>query len=71
MEQQGLVRSRPRKEDLRVREVYLTEKGRQLFAQFWPVMYRRYSDVFNGISEAEYESFISVLHKVLQNVNQR
>jgi MarR family transcriptional regulator for hemolysin len=70
MEEQGLVRSRPRKEDLRVREVYLTEKGRQLFAQFWPTMYRRYSDVFTGISEAEYESFISVLHKMLQNMNQ-
>jgi MarR family transcriptional regulator for hemolysin len=70
MEQQGLVKSRPRKEDLRVREVYLTDKGRQLFAQFWPTMYRRYSDVFTGISEAEYESFISVLHKMLQNINQ-
>ena len=70
MEQQGLIKSRPRKEDLRVREVYLTDKGRQLFAAFWPAMYRRYSDVFSGISEAEYESFISVLHKMLQNVNQ-
>lgn len=69
MEEQGLIESRPRKEDLRVREVYLTEKGRQLFAEFWPAMYRRYSDVFNGVSEAEYESFISVLHKMLQNMN--
>ena len=70
MEEQGLIKSRPRKEDLRVREVYLTEEGRQLFAEFWPAMYRRYSDVFNGVSEAEYESFISVLHKMLQNMNQ-
>ena len=68
MEEQGLIKSRPRKEDLRVREVYLTEKGRQLWAEFWPSMYRRYSDVFNGVSEAEYESFISVLHKMLQNM---
>jgi MarR family transcriptional regulator for hemolysin len=70
MEEQGLIKSRPRKGDLRVREVYLTEKGRQLFAEFWPVMYKRYSDVFNGVSEAEYEAFISVLHKMLQNVGQ-
>jgi MarR family transcriptional regulator for hemolysin len=70
MEEQGLIKSRPRKEDLRVREVYLTEKGRQLFAQFWPSMYRRYSNVFSGVSESEYESFISVLHKMLHNVNQ-
>ena len=70
MEEQGLIKSRPRKEDLRVREVYLSEKGRQLFAQFWPSMYRHYSNVFNGVSESEYESFISVLHKMLQNMNQ-
>ncbi|MGE0007144.1 MAG: MarR family winged helix-turn-helix transcriptional regulator [Parvibaculaceae bacterium] len=70
MEEQGLVESRPRKEDLRVREVYPTEKGRELFAAFWPAMYRRYSDVFSSVSEAEYESFISVLHKMLQNMNQ-
>ena len=48
----------------------MQQQGRQLFAQFWPAMYRRYSNVFNGVSEAEYESFISVLHKMLQNMNQ-
>jgi DNA-binding MarR family transcriptional regulator len=70
MEEQGLIKSRPRKGDLRVREVYLTEEGRGLFAEFWPAMYRRYADVFVGVSEAEYETFISVLHKMLHNVRQ-
>lgn len=70
MEKHGLIKSRPRKGDLRVREVYLTDKGRHYFAQFWPSMYKRYSEVFEGVSEAEYETFITVLHKMLQNVNQ-
>jgi DNA-binding MarR family transcriptional regulator len=70
MEEQGLIESRPRREDLRVREVSLTDEGRRLFARFWPAMYRRYSDAFDGIGEAEYESFISVLHKMLHNMSQ-
>jgi DNA-binding MarR family transcriptional regulator len=68
MEEQGLVRSRPREGDLRVREVFLTEKGAETFRAFWPSMYRRYSQAFDGLSEAEYEAFIGILHRVLNNL---
>jgi hypothetical protein len=31
-------------------------------------MYRRYAQAFDGVSEAEYETFIGVLHRVLGNL---
>lgn len=68
MEEQGLVKSRPREGDLRVREVFLTEKGAETFRAFWPSMYRRYAQAFDGVSEAEYQGFIAVLHRVLGNL---
>lgn len=68
MDEQGLIRRMARSEDLRVREVGLTEEGREAFAQFWPKMYALYSDLFAGISETEYENMLMTLHKLIRNL---
>ncbi len=66
MERDGLVRRQNRPDDMRVREVHVTEKGREVFRRFWPTMHAAYERMFAGISDAEYETLIRLLTQVLQ-----
>jgi DNA-binding MarR family transcriptional regulator len=68
MEREGLVRRQNRPGDMRVREVHVTEKGREVFRRFWPTMHAGYERMFAGISDAEYETLIRLLTQVLHNV---
>lgn len=68
LEQQGLIRRQPRPEDMRVRDVSITEQGRQAFAKVWPTMYELFQQLFDGVEEDEYRAFISTLHRILRNV---
>ena len=68
MEAQGLVRREAHHTDNRVRQIYLTEAGRTLFDEMWPTMWNAFSAMFAGVSDSEYETFLSVLHKMLRNV---
>ncbi|WP_436637446.1 MarR family winged helix-turn-helix transcriptional regulator [Microbaculum sp. FT89] len=68
MERDGLVRRRNRRGDARVRELHLTEKGREAFREVWPVMYESLKRMFAGFSDAEYETLIGLLTRVLRNV---
>lgn len=68
LEEQGLIRRQQRDEDMRVREIHITEKGRQAFEQIWPMMYDMFVNMFDGIDEEEYKAFTGTLHKVLRNI---
>ncbi len=68
LETRKLVRRMPRANDMRVREVLVTEEGRAAFAAFWPVMFERYEKMFRDIGEEEFSQFASTLHKVLRNI---
>ena len=68
MERDGLVRRRAREDDMRVREVHVTEKGREAFKEFWPDMHAAFAKMFAGISEAEYETLVRLLTRVLRNI---
>ncbi|MEJ8572321.1 MarR family transcriptional regulator [Microbaculum marinum] len=68
MERDGLVRRKNRKGDLRVRELYLTEKGREAFRQVWPVMHGSLEHMFDGFSDEDYETLIVLLTRVLRNI---
>ena len=70
MEREGLVRRQNRSGDMRVREVHVTEKGREVFRRFWPTMHAAYERMFDGISDAEYETLIRLLTRVLKNIRQ-
>ena len=48
MEDQGLIRRQPREDDLRVREVHPTTRGREAFSRFWPKMYESFTRLFRG-----------------------
>jgi MarR family transcriptional regulator, transcriptional regulator for hemolysin len=67
MEEQGLIRRQAREDDLRVREVHPTTQGREAFARFWPTMYERFTRLFQGVGEDEYQAFIVTLHKLIRN----
>jgi DNA-binding MarR family transcriptional regulator len=49
LEEQNYIRRQARADDMRVREIYITEDGRLLFARIWPPMYEMYSHLFEGI----------------------
>src|SRR5580692_6872021 len=68
LEQQGYIRRQPRPEDMRIRDVSITEEGRAAFEKVWPTMYDLFMQMFDGVEETEYRAFISTLHKVLQNI---
>jgi len=68
LEEQGLVRRQPRAEDMRVRDVSITEEGRAAFACVWPMMYELFQQLFDGVEEKDYRAFVATLHHILRNV---
>lgn len=68
MVREGFVRRRNRPEDARVRELHLTDAGREAFRRFWPEMHEAFRRMFAGLSEAEYETLVSLLTRVLRNI---
>ena len=69
LEEQEYIRRRPRAEDLRVRDVELTQRGRDAFAKVWPMMYDLLLKMFEGIDNEEYKVFTATLHKMIQDIH--
>ncbi len=70
LEKAGLVRRSERASDGRVREIYLTDRGRAEFDRAWPVMHSYYERMFDGIAEDERAAFVGTLQRILKNVRQ-
>ena len=68
MEEQGWVRRQPRAEDMRVREVSITEAGRAALERIWPSVYDRFEQLFEGVDEEAFHSFVATLHRMLVNI---
>ena len=68
LEQQGFIQRKPRPDDLRVRDVHITEHGRDAFARVWPEMYELLMKVFEGVDSEEYSAFTATLHKLIGNI---
>ncbi len=69
LEEQGFVFRQSRTDDMRVREVRITDAGRAAFQRLWPTVYGIYKDLFDGVEPAEYDAFVVTLHKVLRNMD--
>ena len=69
--EQGLIDRRPQKGDARVREVELTNRGREIFAAYWPALYIGFTKLFSGVTEEEFNIFVQVLHKLVRNQERR
>ncbi len=68
MEEQGWVRRQPRSDDMRIRDVSITEEGRAALQKIWPAIYERFEQLFDGVDEESYRHFVATLHRMLQNV---
>jgi DNA-binding MarR family transcriptional regulator len=68
LEEQGFIQRKARPEDLRVRDVHITEAGRAAFARVWPEMYDLLLKVFEGVDNEEYSAFTGTLHKIIANI---
>jgi DNA-binding MarR family transcriptional regulator len=68
LEELGYIRRQPRPDDMRVRDVSITAKGRSAFDKVWPKMYGGLLRMFDGVEEDEYRIFLGTLHKVLRNI---
>lgn len=68
LEEQGLISRTPRPDDLRIRDVAITEEGRAVFNEVWPVMYDGLRQMFRDIDDEECRAFLNTLHKILRNV---
>jgi MarR family transcriptional regulator, transcriptional regulator for hemolysin len=68
LEEQGFIVRKPRPEDLRVRDVDITQAGRDAFARVWPTMYDLLLKLFDGVDNEEYKAFTATLHKMIANV---
>jgi DNA-binding MarR family transcriptional regulator len=68
LEEQAFIVRKPRPEDLRVRDVEITQAGRDVFAKVWPTMYDLLVKMFEGIDSEEYKAFTATMHKMMSNV---
>ena len=68
LEELGYIRRQPRPNDMRVRDVSITAKGRAAFDKVWPKMYRGLLRMFDGVEEDEYRVFLGTLRKLLRNI---
>ena len=68
LEEQGYIRRQARPDDMRVRDVSITAKGRSAFEKVWPMLYRMLLQMFDGLEEDEYRNFLGTLHKILRNI---
>ena len=68
LEEQAFIVRKPRAEDLRVRDVEITQAGRDAFARVWPTMYDLLLKMFDGIDNEEYKAFTATMHKMMSNV---
>jgi DNA-binding MarR family transcriptional regulator len=68
LEEQGFIVRKPRAEDLRVRDVDITQAGREAFSKVWPMMYDLLLKLFDGVDNEEYKAFTTTLHKVIVNI---
>jgi MarR family transcriptional regulator, transcriptional regulator for hemolysin len=68
LEEQGFIVRKPRPEDLRVRDVDITQVGRDAFARVWPTMYDLLLKMFDGIDNEEYKAFTATLQKMVLNI---
>lgn len=68
LETQGHVERKARAEDMRVRELHITDQGRNVVREIWPTVYQLYANLFEGVTADEYDRFVDTLHKVMRNM---
>jgi DNA-binding MarR family transcriptional regulator len=68
MEKNMLVIRVQDQNDKRVNRIYLSKKGRKVYATAVPEIHRAYREIEDGITQQEIEQTILILQKLLQNI---
>ncbi|WP_235912000.1 MarR family winged helix-turn-helix transcriptional regulator [Mesorhizobium xinjiangense] len=68
MEAEKLIRRQAAPDDNRVRNIFITERGRATFNALWPTMLASSEAMFVGIDDEERERFTATLQKILRNI---
>lgn len=71
MADDGLIQRRPNALDRRISDVYLSRKGRQMFADMAQEHERWSDEVFDALTDAEKDTLIGLLQRVRQRLEQR
>ena len=65
---EGLIRREGDAADSRAVRVSITEAGRAVFDTLWPQMLAANARMFRGIDDAERQTFVTTLQKMLTNI---
>ncbi len=68
LESEKLIRRQAGATDSRVRHIHITDKGRALFNEAWPLFARTYHTMFAGIPAEEHRRFVDTLQRILRNI---
>ena len=68
LEREGLITREPRAGDMRVREVHITEAGREVFDRFWPEMHAALARCSPACPKPSSRRLIGLLTRVLHNI---
>lgn len=68
MEKAGWIERRSDAKDNRSRRIYLTSSGRDRFDRLWPSLAAAEAQMFETISNADRDAFVSTLQQILKNV---
>lgn len=69
MEAQRLIGRRLLSSDKRVRAIFITELGRATYERIWPRIFSNYQMMLNGIEESERLILVSLLSRLLRNLD--
>ncbi|MCC7411271.1 MAG: MarR family transcriptional regulator [Gammaproteobacteria bacterium] len=64
MEEDGLIQRRPNASDRRISDIFLSPKGRKLFAGMAPAHEQWSNDVFDVLTDAEKDTLVELLVRV-------
>jgi DNA-binding MarR family transcriptional regulator len=68
LQAEALIRRETDTSDSRATRVFITEGGRQVFADLWPHMHAAQERMFRDIPMAERHAFVATLQKMLVNI---
>ena len=68
LEKKNFIARIPSKEDKRINQIFLTKRGREVFAETQPIMQEIVEEVQGDLSETELNAAMEVLMKIQENI---
>ncbi len=69
LEKVGFIKREASKEDVRIKNLCLTEKGRSFENYFWNISEELNTSLWKGFSEEEQQTFLDYIERMQENIN--